>query len=71
MPICDMHIGVSYISDTGLLQYFIQQLPNRFDCSYHSTKHCISEASSGDIAHMKKVPMDNVCVAYISDTNLL
>jgi len=35
------------------------------------TKHCISEASSGETAHLKKVPMQNICVsvAYIIDTN--
>ena len=34
-------------------------------------KHCISEESSGQTAHLKKVPMENICVAvvYISDTN--
>ena len=33
-------------------------------------KHCISEESSGQTAHLKKVPMENICVAvvYISDT---
>ena len=31
------------------------------------TKHCISESSSGETAHLKKVPMQNICVsvAYI------
>jgi hypothetical protein len=35
------------------------------------TKHCISEASSGATAYLKKVPMDNICVtvAYICATN--
>ena len=42
------------------------QLPQIF-----KTKHCISEASSGETAHLKKVPMDNICVsvAYINDIN--
>jgi hypothetical protein len=37
------------------------------------TKNCVSEASSGETAHLKKVPMENVCVsvAYINETNLL
>jgi len=34
------------------------------------TKHCISEASSGETAHLK-VPIQNICVsvAYMTDTN--
>jgi len=37
------------------------------------TKHYISEASSGETSHLKKVAMENICVnvAYKSDTNLL
>jgi hypothetical protein len=37
------------------------------------TKNCISEASSGENTHLKKVQMGNVCVsvAYINETNLL
>jgi hypothetical protein len=27
------------------------------------TKHCISEASSGETALLKKVPMGNICVS--------
>jgi uncharacterized protein YggU (UPF0235/DUF167 family) len=35
------------------------------------TKHSISEVSSGETAHLKKVLMENICVnaAYMSDTN--
>jgi hypothetical protein len=37
------------------------------------TKHGISDAPSGESVHLKKAPMENMCVnvAYISDTNLL
>ena len=36
------------------------------------TKHCISEASSCETAHLRKLQVDNIFVnvAYISDTNL-
>ena len=37
------------------------------------TKRGISEASSGETAHLNWVPMENICVsvAYISNTSLL
>ena len=37
------------------------------------TKHCISEVSLGETAHVKKVPKEKICVnvAYISGPNLL
>jgi len=36
------------------------------------TKHCISETSSCETAHLRKLQVDNTCVnvAYISDTIL-
>jgi hypothetical protein len=36
-------------------------------------KHSISEAYLGETPHLKKAPMENICVnvAYISDTNIL
>jgi hypothetical protein len=35
------------------------------------TKYCISKASSGETAHLKNVPMENICInfVYITDTN--
>jgi len=43
------------------------QLPQIF-----KTIHCISEASSCETAHLRKLQVDIcVTVAYISDTNLL
>jgi hypothetical protein len=51
----------------------VQQLQKRFNISKYLKKTLHSEASSGETTHLKKVPMENICVSvvYKSHTNLL
>ena len=57
----------------GSTAYYNQQLQKNSPLSQIlERKHNITEAYSGETAHLKKLPMENICVsvAYISVTNL-